>query len=45
MIIKFNEELKEVLDNMISGMLPHENYDGSLLMDIEKLINRYIKDE
>ena len=45
MIIKFNEELKEVLDNMISGMLPHENYDGSLLMDIEKLITRYIKVE
>lgn len=45
MIIKFNDELKEVLDNLISGMLPHESYDGSLLMDIEKLITRYIKVE
>lgn len=45
MIIRFNEELKEVLDNLISGMLPHENYDGSLLMDIEKLILRFIKIE
>ena len=45
MIIKFSEELKEVLDNLISGMLPHENYNGALLMDIEKIILRYIKVE
>lgn len=43
MIIKFNEELKEVLDSLISGMLPHENYNGALLMDLEKTILRYIK--
>ena len=45
MIIKFNEDLKEVLDSLISGMLPHENYNSSLLMDIEKIITRYIKVE
>ena len=45
MIVKFNEDLKEVLDSLISGMLPHENYNSSLLMDIEKIITRYIKVE
>lgn len=45
MIIKFNDDLKEVLDSLISGMLPHSNYDPSLLLDIEKIILRYIKVE
>lgn len=45
MIVKFNEDLKEVLDSLISGMLPHEDYNSTLLMDIEKLITRYIKVE
>lgn len=45
MIIRFNEELKEVLDNLLSGMLPHENYDGSVLLDLEKIILRYIRIE
>lgn len=45
MIVKFNEDLKEILDSLISGMLPHENYNSVLLMDIEKLITRYIKVE
>lgn len=45
MIIKFDDELKDNLDTLISGMLPHENYDSSLFMDIHENILRYIKED
>ena len=40
--INFDEELKEILDNLISGMLPHENFDKDLFSDIYENITRYI---
>lgn len=45
MIIKFDDELKDNLDTLISGMLPHENYDSLLFMDIHENILRYVKED
>lgn len=40
--IDFSDELKEVLDNLISGLLPHEDFDKSLFNDIYGNIIRFI---
>lgn len=45
MLIYFNDELKDSLDSLISGILPHEGYDSSLFMDIHDNILRYIKED
>lgn len=45
MIIRFDDELRDSLDILISGLLPHENYDSLLFMDIHENILRYIKED
>lgn len=42
LIVDFDDELKEILDNLISGLLPHENFDKNLFADIYDNITRYI---
>lgn len=42
LIVDFDDELKEILDNLISGMLPHENFNKDLFSDIYESITRYI---
>ena len=34
LLINFDDELKEVLDTLISGLLPHENFDKEYFVDI-----------
>lgn len=42
LLINFDDELKEVLDTLISGLLPHENFDKEYFVDIYENILRYI---
>lgn len=45
MLIKFDDELKGGLDQLISGMLPHSDYEPKLFYEIYSNIIRYIKIE
>lgn len=45
MLIDFDEELKDSLDSLISGLLPQEGYDSKLFMDIHSNILRFIKED
>lgn len=38
-----DENLKEILDKLISGMLPHENYDGKYLGSILEKVTKLIQ--
>ena len=42
LLINFDDDLKEVLDTLISGLLPHENFDKEYFVDIYENILRYI---
>lgn len=42
LLLNFDDELKEVLDTLISGLLPHENFDKEFFADIYENILRYV---
>lgn len=44
MLIKFDDEdFKNSFDDLISGLLPHENYDPKMFLDIYMGIQRFVK--
>ena len=46
LLIQFeNEDFRESFDSLLSGLLPHENYDPKMFLDILMGINRFVKVE